>query len=89
MSQVDLMTASIVRSSTELGGENIHPVGICMSQERKDYTAAIFKRVRDLVTSILGFYTSPDVAILVKKHEGIFSEPDSTFSQYQDAIASP
>jgi hypothetical protein len=44
-----------------------------MSQEKKDYIAATIKRGRDLVTSILGFHTDPEVVILVKKHEGIFS----------------
>jgi len=43
-----------------------------MSQEKKDYIAAIIKRAQDLVTSTLGFHTGPEAVILVKKHEGIF-----------------
>src|SRR4051794_8343487 len=96
MSQVDFMSASIVvllprprytargiypHFHLELGRKytscrDLHVPG------KNDYTAAIVKRARDLVTSILGFHTGPDVVILLKKHEGIFSEPGTTFSQY-------
>jgi hypothetical protein len=43
-----------------------------MSQEQKDYIAAIIERALDPVTSILRFHIGPEVVILVKKHEGIF-----------------
>ena len=43
-----------------------------MSQEKKDYVAAIIKKAQDLVTSMLGFDIGPEVVILVKKREGIF-----------------
>jgi hypothetical protein len=48
-------------------GGNIHLVRVWMSLEKKNHVAAFIKRARDLITSILGFHTGPEVVILVKK----------------------